>query len=613
MWEKTPNSGGNYFLTQDTYFPNGSVGAISASLSGSSIGIPGLTYAVDGEGRLYSATDATNSLNLVTATAYSSASSPTSITYGNASTGSANDVDSFTYDSNTYRPTNLTYAINRSSSPYSVTTALTWNANWSLQKMVYTDGSPSPLSQTCTYSADDLSRIASTSCGTSTWGQTFSYDPFGNISKTVPSGYGGTAYAAAYSTVTNQVSSGVSPTPTYDANGNQLTSIPATLTWNALNLPISVNSTTATYDALGRMVEKGLSGIYTQFVYRPSGAMLAVFSGSLSKGTIALPGGSTAVYNSSGLNYIRHKDWLGSSRLATLWTTHAVYSKEAYAPFGETYNEAGTADRSFTGQDQNVATGPLGTGAYDFLFRKYDPSAGRWLSPDPGGWNVVDQTDPQSLDRYAYVENQPLTAIDPSGLNGCISTDSQQSFINTGTGNACPAGWIDIGEEVIVMNSCPTCFTQPPPALTDFTDSFDALPDLGPVVHPGVPSTGVIRPWNRIDCAATVADNEYSLAAYTSGTSPDNFIVKAFLGNSVSGVVKLFTSNENPLPNLIAGGWNPGIPRVAAPEIAGVTLDGGLTGVATRLAFGASTDAIGLLKFGYDAATVGYAYVKRCS
>jgi hypothetical protein len=70
-----------------------------------------------------------------------------------------------------------------------------------------------------------------------------------------------------------------------------------------------------------------------------------------------LPGGGSAIYNSSGLNYIRHTDWLGSSRLATTWSAHAVYAKEAYAPFGETYNEAGTADRSFTAQDQDVVTG----------------------------------------------------------------------------------------------------------------------------------------------------------------------------------------------------------------------------------------------------------------
>jgi RHS repeat-associated protein len=425
MWESTPNSGG-YFLTQDSYFPNGSVGAISASFGAgaSSIGIPSLSFAVDGEGRPYSATDSTNSLNLVTATAYNSASLPTSITYGNAGnpSGSTSDVDSFTYDSNTYRPTYLTYGINPSSSPYSVVTQLTWNANSSLQQMAYTDGNDPTKNQTCSYSADDLSRIASVSCGTSTWAQNFSYDPFGNINKSVPGSYGGTAYAAAYSTVTNQVNLGITPAPTYDGNGNQkLTISSTTLTWNALNQPVSVNSTTATYDALGRMVEKGLSGVYTQFVYRPSGAMLAVYSGGLTKGTIPLPGGSTAVYSASGLPYIRHKDWLGSSRLATTWQ-HAVYSKEAYAPFGETYNEAGTPDRSFTGQDQNVATGSGGSGAYDFLFRKYDPSAGRWLSPDPSGWSAVNPRQPQSLNRYAYVQNNPLSLSDPNGLD-CIEPD----------------------------------------------------------------------------------------------------------------------------------------------------------------------------------------------
>jgi len=231
------------------------------------------------------------------------------------------------------------------------------------------------------------------------------------------------------------VSGGITPTPTYDANGNQTSAIPATLTWNALNQPITVNSTTATYDALGRMVEKGVGTTYTQFVYNPDGTSLAVYSGGLTKGTISLPGGSTAVYNASGLNYIRHKDWLGSSRLATTWA-HAVYAKEAYAPFGETYNEAGTADRSFTGQDQNVVTNSGGTGVYDYLFRKYDPSAGRWLSPDPYGWNAVNGTDPQSLNRYAYVENQPMKAIDPFGLILCISSDG--SAFDSGT-DSCPA------------------------------------------------------------------------------------------------------------------------------------------------------------------------------
>jgi len=174
-------------------------------------------------------------------------------------------------------------------------------------------------------------------------------------------------------------------------------------------------------------------------------ALLAVMNSTtgLVKGTIPLPGGSTAIYDASGLSYIRHTDWLGSSRLATTWN-HTVYSKEAYAPFGETYNEAGTPDRSFTGQDQDVVTGSPATGVYDFLFRKYDPSAGRWLSPDPLGWGAVNPADPQSLNRYAYVENQPMNAVDPEGLQWCISNtvSSDGYFYGYNAGdNPCAAGF----------------------------------------------------------------------------------------------------------------------------------------------------------------------------
>jgi RHS repeat-associated protein len=287
----------------------------------------------------------------------------------------------------------------------------------------------------------------------------------GNINNSIPSGATCTAYSAAYSRVTNQVSSGITPTPTYDANGNQTTSTPALLTWNALAQPITVNSTTATYDALGRMVEKGLSGTYTQFVYRPDGSLMTLYSGAVVQTQFPLPGGATAVYNSSGLNYIRHTDWLGSSRFATTWN-HTVYSKKAYAPFGETYNEAGTADRSFTGQDQDVVTGSAGTGVYDFLFRKYDPSAGRWLSPDPAGWQAVSPRHPQSLNRYAYVQNNPLSLIDPFRLDCVWENDDGKVSVSTGD---CPDSGPGANGTYINCDGC---------VLNDGSATFDSNGDL---------------------------------------------------------------------------------------------------------------------------------------
>ena len=173
-----------------------------------------------------------------------------------------------------------------------------------------------------------------------------------------------------------------------------------------------------------------------EFLFSPSGSILAVVqNGALLKGTLPLPGGDTAIYNAGGLNYLRHTDSLNSSRLATTWG-HAVYSKVAYAPFGETYNEAGTPDRSFTGQDQDVVSGSAGSGVYDFLFRKYDPSAGRWLSPDPSGWGAVSLSAPQSLNRYAYVQNNPMQAVDPTGLD-CLYLNSNGS-VTVGANYDCP-------------------------------------------------------------------------------------------------------------------------------------------------------------------------------
>ncbi len=480
IWESTPNSGG-YFSTTDTYYPNGALGIRTGSG-----GIPTLTYGLDGEGRPYTAGDGTN--NLVTATTYNPASAATGVTYGNG------DSDAFGYDANTYRPTSLKFNVT-GSAPFSVTTALTWNKNASLQKMQITDTNDSTKNQTCTYQADDLSRLASVNCGASTWAQNYSYDPFGNINKGVPSGSTGTAYAAAYSALTNQVSSGISPLPSYDKNGNQLNSTGlSSITWNAGGQPISVTPVstgtpiTGTYDALGRLVETGSGTTSTQFVYSPAGAKVAVVqggvTGTLLKGTVPLPGGETAIYNSAGMEFIRHTNYLGSSVLATTWA-HAVYSKESYAPFGETYNEAGTPDRSFTGQDQDTVTGSGGTGVYDYLFRKYDPSAGRWLSPDPAGSGAVNIGDPQSLDRYAYVENEPEGFVDPLGLDpnyyNCNYYDISTSGVSTD------------GNLMLTVTEYTSCFDANGENWIPFPYMGPSVNYMGPSVNPtsgGAPNNG---------------------------------------------------------------------------------------------------------------------------
>ena len=254
-------------------------------------------------------------------------------------------------------------------------------------------------------SANDLARLASANC-TPAWSQTFSYDQWSNITKAgsvnFNPGYNGTG--------ANNHANGFS----YDGMGNVTNDGSYTYSYDAEGRPTADAWMQTIYDAFGRAVEISYNGTYTQIVYGPSGQKFAYLSGqSVRNYIVPLVAGVQAVYNGSGLQYYRHADWLGSSRFATT-ATGAVRYDRAYAPFGETYADTGVAERSFTGQTQDVLAGP--TGIYDFLFRQQASSQGRWLVPDPAGLAAVDLTNPQTWNRYAYVGNNPLSNIDPLGL-----------------------------------------------------------------------------------------------------------------------------------------------------------------------------------------------------
>jgi RHS repeat-associated protein len=111
-----------------------------------------------------------------------------------------------------------------------------------------------------------------------------------------------------------------------------------------------------------------------------------------------------------------------------------MYSSTAYAPFGESQasQTSGAADASFTGQDQDTVAS-----LYDFTFRRYSPSQGRWISPDPLGAGAVDIGNPQTWNRYAYVGNGPTGAIDAWGLKSMPCISSPVSCMMGGGGGDC--------------------------------------------------------------------------------------------------------------------------------------------------------------------------------
>src|SRR5206468_4302287 len=150
---------------------------------------------------------AATGLNPVTGVTFNTASLPTQVNLGSG------DNDIFAYDSNTLRMTQFKFNVGTGS--LSLTGNLTWNPNSTLGQLAITDQFNSADTQTCNYSHDDMTRIASANCGTAA-SQTFSYDPFGNINKSGSPN----SFQPTYSAATNQMTNIAGFTPTYDANGN---------------------------------------------------------------------------------------------------------------------------------------------------------------------------------------------------------------------------------------------------------------------------------------------------------------------------------------------------------------------------------------------------------
>ncbi len=262
------------------------------------------------------------------------------------------------------------------------------------------------------------------------WYQSFGYDQWSNITKS-----GSVVFNPGYNTANNHAN-GFS----YDAMGNMSNDGSNSYSYDAEGRPIVAGSgQSVVYDAFNRPVNWTANGTTAQIVYDAQGQTFAFMNGaSVVRYTVPLAAGVQAVYNASGLQYYRHADWLGSSRLQ-LDVNGNLYGGRAFAPYGEAFAETGAADRVFTGQTQDALAGS--TGIYDFLLRQQSSAQGRWMVPDPAGIGAVDITNPQTWNRYAYVGNNPRNAIDPLGLKKyCPSEDGCAWDVND-NGNGAGYGW----------------------------------------------------------------------------------------------------------------------------------------------------------------------------
>jgi RHS repeat-associated protein len=172
--------------------------------------------------------------------------------------------------------------------------------------------------------------------------------------------------------------------------------------------------TISVYDGLGQRVAQMSNGNINQvMVYDAVGKLVAEYG----KAPVYM---ETMMADLSGTHYVL-TDHQGSTRVVTD-TQGVVIARHDYEPFGrEIYSNIGLRGNQGYGAGDGVRQKFAGMESEESstnnhtLWRKYDSFSGRWLSPDPYSGSMSTD-DPQSFNRYSYVNNDPVNLTDPSGL-----------------------------------------------------------------------------------------------------------------------------------------------------------------------------------------------------
>nr|MBP7610587.1 RHS repeat-associated core domain-containing protein [Steroidobacteraceae bacterium] len=283
------------------------------------------------------------------------------------------------------------------------------------------------LSESFTY--DGLDRLTEAQVGTNA-PTGMSYDLLGNLLS--KSDLGSYAYgengAGLHALTTLTTTTNQTVTYTYDANGNMTGGGGRTLGWTTYNQLSQVSKAGITYtfqsgtdrqrykkvrtagttqtthyvgDVFEKITESGLT-TYRHYVKVNGKAVAIVVDQSLGADVTKYLhrdhlGSITTITDSTGavlerLSYDSH----GKRRSATTWQATSVTANEI---------------RGYTGHEHLDDVGLIHMNG-----RVYDPSLGRMLSPDP---ITQSPENAQDYNRYAYVMNNPLRFVDPSGYEGC--------------------------------------------------------------------------------------------------------------------------------------------------------------------------------------------------
>ena len=215
---------------------------------------------------------------------------------------------------------------------------------------------------------------------------------------------------------------------------------------------------------------------------------------------------------------------------------------------------------------------------YDFLYREYHPTQGRWIQPDPAGLSAVDATNPQTWNRYGYATENPLALVDPQGLDACFT-----NFYTTAGG---------------IFGATTTCYVliPPPPTLQQ-----TAYGPPGQAGQTGGGGNGADSAANNGKSAADIArcaatfSNDHSVAvalqAVTGGVvNKNNLFVNALLGSDASTISNLITGPDRS-QTLLSTGISQG--TVGVVKVIGNLPNPAATGLASMGAATVSETAAG--------------------
>jgi RHS repeat-associated protein len=209
----------------------------------------------------------------------------------------------------------------------------------------------------------------------------------------------------------------------YDALGRRIRDPKRQYVWDSAGRLASVtqgaDAVAYVYTALGDLARRTANGVSTDYFYNYAidghPIMAEKRAGGYTRFYVYTPAGQLlySVDQPTSRAAFYHFNHLGT----TLFLTDAaggVTDSYGYAPYGEMIKHYGPSDQPFTYVGEQGVRQESAAGLYHMRARYYDARAGAFLSRDPA-WPWVGN--PKASNPYQYAGQNPLSFIDPSGLD----------------------------------------------------------------------------------------------------------------------------------------------------------------------------------------------------